>query len=110
MGFIQGQINTLYVHAKDKFDNIGTAGISFEFDSIPPDMKLDFADRIARATFSGVDHFVVPYRVRYDDNYCQISEGQEFFSHYGVNHPVQNFTVSPSMQSGVFTRNFYLHS
>ena len=108
MGFIQGQVNTLYVHAKDKFDNIGTAGISFEFDSIPPDMKLDFADRIERATFSGVDHFVVPYRVRYDDNYCQISQGREFFSHYGVNHSMQSFTVSPSSQSGVFTRNFYL--
>ena len=108
MGFIQGQINTLYVHAKDKFNNIGTAGISFEFDSIPPDIKVDFDDHIERKMVHGVDHFVVPYTVRYDDNYCEIWDGMEYYDHYGNSSTVTPFPVYPKLQVGTFQRKVEL--
>jgi len=108
MGFIQGAVNTLYVHAVDKFGNIGTAGISFEFDTIPPMFRLDFADRIERVMISGVDTFKIPYYIKYDDNYCEVSNGIQYYEHFGNKDHPKPISILPSSITGNSLQHFYL--
>lgn len=69
--FEQGE-QTFYIHARDKFNNIGTAGINFELDTEPPIFDLTFPNYIEREVIGGVENFKIPYVLDYLDNYSKV--------------------------------------
>lgn len=104
MGFEQG-LQTFYVHAKDKFNNIGTAGINFEFDNVPPTVRLKFANRIERETISGNEFFKIPYVLDYSDNYSEVYYKYQNHSYLGNTYPIAKVSYG-FLQSNV-TEDFY---
>ncbi|NDB78848.1 hypothetical protein EB155_03195, partial [archaeon] len=85
LGFEQG-LQTFYVHAKDKFNNIGTGGVNFEFDNIPPVVRVKFANFIERYKFAGNEFFKIPYELDYVDNYSIVRYKYAKHSYGGNNY------------------------
>ena len=106
LNFEQG-LQTLYVHAKDKFNNIGTAGVNFEFDNIPPVVKLKFSGRIDREIIGTQDYFKIPYVLDYDDNYSEVYFKYRSHSYGGDNYPIIKEAYG-FLQSNVIEDYYYL--
>ena len=86
-----------FVHTKDRFDNISTAGVSFEYDKTPPTINTTFLNRIERANVAGVDHFIVPYQVTYNDNYSSIVKRVDWHQIGGVWSSANVVNFSPDV-------------
>ncbi len=106
MNFEQG-IQTLFVHAKDKFNNIGTAGVNFELDTIPPELTVKFSDRIERTLINGLEFFKIPYKLNYSDNYSEVVNKYTYTSYLGNTYPQVRSSYG-FLQSNVTEEYYYL--
>ena len=106
LNFEQG-LQTLFIHAKDKFNNIGTAGVNFEFDSAPPVVRLKFANRIDRTTIGTQEYFKIPYLLDYSDNYSEVYFKYENHEYGGDTYPIIKNSYG-LVQSNIIEDYYYL--
>lgn len=106
LGFEQG-LQTFYVHAKDKFNNIGTSGTNFELDTIPPVVRLNFPNFMERYKFGANEFFKIPYTIDYIDNYSEVRAKYEKHS-YGGNNYSEIKTSYGFKQSDISTDFYYI--
>ena len=85
LGFTEG-LNMLYLHVRDRFNNISVVGKYFEYDVTKPELTIQWLDRIERVTIGSNEYFSIPYNIEFEDNYSGVKTR-------GVHH-VENGNIS----------------
>ena len=107
LGFTEGH-GAFFIHTKDRFDNISVAGEVFEYDKTKPTVSIAFQNRIERANVAGVDHFVVPYTMTYNDNHAEVIHKVETTRIGGVWSSANVSTIVPEALSAVTNEAYYI--
>ena len=107
LGFLEGN-NVFFVHVKDRFGNIATDGVQFEYDKTPPSFTANFSNYIEREVIAGTEYFVIPYNVNYTDNYSEIKFVYENHSYGGNSYPVVASPVIPSLTANNYIEKYRL--